>query len=67
MELKGGEGKSLNIDTESAFRPEGILSTTFKFGLAESEVLDNVAFARVYSDHQNYLLLLVASMLAETK
>ena len=46
IDMGGGEGKCLYIDTEGTFRPERLLAIAEKYGLSGSDVLDNVAYAR---------------------
>ncbi|KAK7070461.1 recombinase rad51 [Halocaridina rubra] len=68
LEMGGGEGKCLYIDTEGTFRPERLLAVADKFGLDGSQVLDNIACARAYnSDHQTQLLIHAAAMMAESR
>lgn len=68
LDMGGGEGKCLYIDTEGTFRPERLLAVSDKFGLSGSDVLDNVAYARAYnSDHQSQLLIQAAAMMAESR
>ena len=53
VDLGGGEGKCLYIDTEGTFRPERLLAISERYGLSGKDVLDNVAVARAFStDHQ---------------
>ncbi|XP_047741561.1 DNA repair protein RAD51 homolog 1 [Hyalella azteca] len=66
LEMGGGEGKCLYVDTEGTFRPERLLATSERYGLNGADVLDNVAYARAYnSDHQSQLLVQAAAMMAE--
>ncbi|KAK4321443.1 hypothetical protein Pmani_007746 [Petrolisthes manimaculis] len=68
LEMGGGEGKCLYIDTEGTFRPERLVAVAQRLGLQESDVLDNVAYARAYnSDHQTQLLIQAAAMMAESR
>ncbi|KAK3858201.1 hypothetical protein Pcinc_034853 [Petrolisthes cinctipes] len=68
LEMGGGEGKCLYIDTEGTFRPERLVAAAQRLGLQESDVLDNVAYARAYnSDHQTQLLIQAAAMMAESR
>jgi len=68
IEMGGGEGKCLYIDTEGTFRPERLLATSERYGLSGPDVLDNVAYARAYnSDHQTQLLVQAAAMMAEAR
>uniref|UniRef100_A0A915IQQ2 RecA family profile 1 domain-containing protein n=1 Tax=Romanomermis culicivorax TaxID=13658 RepID=A0A915IQQ2_ROMCU len=66
VDMGGGEGKCLYIDTEGTFRPERLLATAERYNLSGTDVLDNVAYARAYNtDHQTQLLFQAAAMMAE--
>lgn len=68
MDMGGGEGKCLYIDTEGTFRPVRLLAIAERYGLNGEEVLDNVAYARAYNaDHQQQLLLQASAMMAESR
>uniref|UniRef100_T1IIF6 DNA repair protein RAD51 homolog n=1 Tax=Strigamia maritima TaxID=126957 RepID=T1IIF6_STRMM len=68
IDMNGGEGKCLYIDTEGTFRPERLLAVSEKYGLSGSDVLDNVAYARAYNtDHQTQLLINASAMMAESR
>jgi len=68
VDMGGGEGKCLYIDTEGTFRPERLLATAERYNLSGPDVLDNVAYARAYnSDHQTQLLFQAAAMMAESR
>ncbi|KAK9472433.1 Rad51-domain-containing protein [Dipodascopsis tothii] len=68
IDMGGGEGKCLYIDTEGTFRPVRLLSIAQRFGLNGQEVLDNVAYARAYNaDHQLQLLNQAASLMANSR
>jgi DNA repair protein RAD51 len=68
VDMGGGEGKCLYIDTEGTFRPERLLSVAERFGMNGEEVLDNVAYARAYNtDHQMQLLVQAAAMMSESR
>jgi DNA repair protein RAD51 len=68
IDMGGGEGKALYIDTEGTFRPERLLAIAERYGLVGSDVLDNVAYARAYnSDHQTQLLIQASAMMTETR
>ena len=68
IDMGGGEGKALYIDTEGTFRPERLLAIAERYGLSGSDVLDNVAYARAYnSDHQLKLLGDACAMMTETR
>lgn len=68
IDMGGGEGKCLYIDTEGTFRPERLLDVANRYGLTGSDVLDNVAYARAYNtDHQLTLLIQAAAMMAESR
>lgn len=68
IDMGGGEGKALYIDSEGTFRPERLLAVAERYGLSGSDVLDNVAYARAYNtDHQTQLLLQASAMMTETR
>ncbi|PAA83777.1 hypothetical protein BOX15_Mlig032287g1 [Macrostomum lignano] len=68
VDMGGGEGKCLYVDTEGTFRPERLLAVAERFGLNGADVLDNVAYARAYSsDHQMQLLTQAAAMMTESR
>lgn len=68
LEMGGGEGKALYIDTEGTFRPQRLIEIAERFGLNAQDVLDNVAYARAHNtDHQAQLLHAAASMMAEAR
>lgn len=68
IDMGGGEGKALYIDSEGTFRPERLLAIAERYGLSGSDVLDNVAYARAYNtDHQTQLLLQASAMMTDTR
>ncbi|CBY38360.1 unnamed protein product [Oikopleura dioica] len=68
VDLGGGEGKALYIDTEGTFRPERLLAISERYGLSGKDVLDNVAVARAFStDHQMTMLHTCAAMMTESR
>nr|CCN27368.1 recombinase [Milnesium tardigradum] len=68
IDMNGGEGKCLYIDTEGTFRPERLVAIAERYGLNTNDVLENVAFARAYNtDHQLQLLLQAAAMMSESR
>lgn len=68
IDMNGGEGKCLYIDTEGTFRPERLLAVAERYKLTPSDVLDNVAYARAYNtDHQTQLLVTASAMMAESR
>ena len=68
VDMGGGEGKCLYIDTEGTFRPERLIAAAERFGLNSEEVLDNVAYARAYNaDHQNQLLTQASGFMSESR
>jgi DNA repair protein RAD51 len=68
IDMGGGEGKALYIDTEGTFRPERLLAIAERYGLNGPDVLDNVAYARAYNtDHQTQLLIQASAMMTETR
>ncbi|KAI0825040.1 putative RAD1 protein [Trametes gibbosa] len=68
VDMGGGEGKCLYIDTEGTFRPIRLLAVAERLGLNGEEVLDNVAYARAYNaDHQNQLLTAASALMSESR
>lgn len=68
VDMGGGEGKCLYIDTEGTFRPSRVLSVAQRYGLNGEETLDNIAYARAYNtDHQIALLVQASAMMAESR
>ncbi|KAB7494244.1 DNA repair protein RAD51-like protein A [Armadillidium nasatum] len=68
IDMGGGEGKCLYIDTEGTFRPERLLAVSERYQLSGPDVLDNVAYARAYNtDHQTQLLIQAAAMMSESR
>ncbi|AOA64292.1 DNA repair protein [Komagataella phaffii CBS 7435] len=68
IDMGGGEGKCLYIDTEGTFRPIRLVSIAKRYGLNEDDTLDNVAYARAYNaDHQLQLLNQAAAMMSESR
>lgn len=68
VDMGGGEGKCLYIDTEGTFRPVRLLSVAERYGLNGEEVLDNVAYARAYNaDHQQQLLASAGALMSESR
>ncbi|KAJ0701971.1 DNA repair protein RAD51 [Helianthus annuus] len=64
LDQGGGEGKAMYIDAEGTFRSQRLLQIADRFGLNGNDVLENVAYARVYNtDHQPRLLLEAASLI----
>lgn len=68
VEMGGGEGKCLFIDTESTFRPVRIVPIARRFGLDEHDAMENIAYARAFNaDHQLQLLNQAAQMMAQSR
>ena len=68
VDMGGGEGKCLYIDTEGTFRPNRLVLIAERYGLDPNDCLDNVAYARAYNaEHQLNLLNLAAQMMAELR
>ncbi|GCE97137.1 recombinase rad51 [Zygosaccharomyces mellis] len=68
LDIGGGEGKCLYIDTEGTFRPVRLVSIAQRFGLDPDDALNNVAYARAYNaDHQVRLLDAAAQMMSESR
>ncbi|CAF0975146.1 unnamed protein product [Rotaria sp. Silwood1] len=68
IDMGGGEGKAIYIDTEGSFRPERLLAIAERYGLSGQDVLDNIAYARAYNtDHQIQLLYMATAMMCESR
>ncbi|KAH9986458.1 Rad51 variant [Russula vinacea] len=68
VDMGGGAGKCLYIDTEGTFRPVRLLAVAEQCGLDGSGVLDNVAYARAFNaDHQHQLLTAASALMSESK
>lgn len=68
IDMGGGEGKAIYIDTEGSFRPERLLAIAERYGLSGQDVLDNIAYARAYNtDHQIQLLYMASAMMCESR
>ncbi|PVH15360.1 DNA repair protein rhp51 [Candidozyma duobushaemuli] len=68
IDMGGGEGKCLYIDTEGTFRPVRLVSIAQRYGLNPDDCLDNVAYARAYNaEHQFQLLHQAAQMMSESR
>lgn len=68
IDMGGGEGKCLYIDTESTFRPERLIAVAERYKIAGDSVLENVAVARAYNtDHQTNLLIEASAMMIESR
>ncbi|KAG2493815.1 hypothetical protein HYH03_008034 [Edaphochlamys debaryana] len=68
VDMGGGEGKAMYIDTEGTFRPTRLQQIAEKYNMSPEDVLNNVAYARAYNtEHQMKLLQDAACMLAESR
>lgn len=68
VDMGGGEGKALYIDTEGTFRPDRLIPIAQRFNMNSDDVLDNVAYARAHNtEHQQQLLVQAAAMMAESR
>lgn len=68
VDMGGGEGKCMFIDTEGTFRPERIIAISERYGLAGTEVLNNIAVARAYNtDHQLALLREASTLMSQSR
>jgi len=68
IDMGGGEGKCIYIDTEGTFRPERIVEVANRFGLDTESALDNIAYARAYNaDHQMALLQQASALMSEAR
>ena len=64
----GGEGKCLYIDTKGTFNSERLLEVGERYGLQESDVLNNGSYARAYNtDHQTELLVEASALMSESR
>lgn len=68
IDMGGGEGKCLYIDTEGTFRPTRLVLIAQRYGMNPDDCLDNVAYARAYNtEHQYNLLTQAAQMMSESR
>lgn len=68
VDMGGGEGKALFVDTEGTFRPQRLVEIAERYGLVPDDVLNNVAYARAHnSEHQQSLLAAGAALMAEDR
>lgn len=68
VDMGGGEGKCLYIDTEGTFRPERLIAVAERYKISAESVLNNVACARAYNtDHQTQLLIQASAMMTESR
>ncbi|KAG2429936.1 hypothetical protein HYH02_013887 [Chlamydomonas schloesseri] len=68
VEMGGGEGKAMYIDTEGTFRPQRLAQIAERYGLSPDDVLNNVAYARAHNtEHQMRLLQDAAGMMADAR
>uniref|UniRef100_A0A671N7F2 Meiotic recombination protein DMC1/LIM15 homolog n=1 Tax=Sinocyclocheilus anshuiensis TaxID=1608454 RepID=A0A671N7F2_9TELE len=58
-------GKVIFIDSENTFRPDRLKDIADRFSVDHEAVLDNVLYARAYSEHQMELLDFVAAKFHE--
>lgn len=68
IDMGGGEGKCLYIDTEGTFRPKRIIAIAERYGLNPTDCLDNVAYGRAYNtEHQFELLKFASQMMSKSR
>lgn len=68
LNVGGGAGKAIYIDTEATFRPERIKPIAERFGLNPEAVLDNILVARAFThEHQANLIAAVAAQMAKDR
>eukprot|EP01053_Blabericola_migrator_P009025 Blabericola_migrator_1__9024@NODE_47_length_16538_cov_123_101147_g43_i0_p8_GENE_NODE_47_length_16538_cov_123_101147_g43_i0NODE_47_length_16538_cov_123_101147_g43_i0_p8_ORF_typecomplete_len277_score36_60Rad51/PF08423_11/4e65RecA/PF00154_21/6_2e17ATPase/PF06745_13/9_3e15AAA_25/PF13481_6/2_6e11DnaB_C/PF03796_15/0_0075AAA_24/PF13479_6/0_0045HHH_5/PF14520_6/4_1e03HHH_5/PF14520_6/0_076GvpD/PF07088_11/0_38GvpD/PF07088_11/2_6e02_NODE_47_length_16538_cov_123_101147_g43_i01339714227 len=68
VDLSGGDGRCLWIDTEGTFRPERIVQIATRFDLQVNKVLDNVVYARAFNtDHLLQLLMEAATLMSRSR
>ena len=66
VEMGGGGGKVMYIDTEGTFRPERIMQIADRFKIETGAALDNIAYARANNtEHQQELLVAAGALLAD--
>ncbi len=66
LEMGGGEGKAVYIDTEGTFRPERIKQIAEAKGMNPENVLKNIFVARAFnSDHQMLLIDKIGEMIKD--
>eukprot|EP01083_Nonionella_stella_P259974 887019_1 len=66
VEMGGGNGKVVFIDTEGTFRPDRIVQIANRFGVNADTVLDNILYARAYThEAQMQMLEAVGAKLVE--
>ncbi|KAL0049749.1 hypothetical protein WJX82_009127 [Trebouxia sp. C0006] len=68
VDMGGGEGKAMYIDTEGTFRPERLVQIAEEYGMNGDDVLNNVAYARAHNTaHQSELLMQAAGMMTDAR
>ncbi|KAG9304939.1 hypothetical protein G9A89_003107 [Geosiphon pyriformis] len=68
INMGGGAGKAIYIDTESTFRPSRLKEIAGRYELEPEEVLENVAIARAYNvEHQMQLLVQAAGLMMSAR
>ncbi|KAI7906795.1 DNA repair protein RAD51 [Cokeromyces recurvatus] len=68
IDIGGGNGKCLYVDTENTFRAQRILSIAERFSLDGDQTLDNIAYAHAHNtDHLLELLIQAASIMCQTR
>ena len=61
LNVGGGAGKVVFIDTEGTFRPERIAPIAERFGLDPHDVLENILYARAFTHEQQMQLIMMAA------
>jgi len=68
IDMGGGEGRCIWIDTEMTFRPERIVQIAQRYGLNPKEAMDNIAVAQAQNtDIQSAYLQEAAAMMASQR
>lgn len=68
VDIGGGEGRVLFVDTEGTFRAQRIVEIARRFGMDPDHALNNIAYARAYhSDHQLKLLEEAEQMMSSSR
>ncbi|UMM30136.1 hypothetical protein L5515_012144 [Caenorhabditis briggsae] len=68
IDMGGGEGKCMYIDTNATFRPERIIAIAQRYNMDSAHVLENIAVARAYnSEHLMALIIRAGAMMSESR
>lgn len=68
LDMNGGEGRCMFLDSEGTFRPERVAAIANRYGLNPEETLGNIAVARIYNnEHMMLILEKAAAMLSQSR